>query len=134
MSERVLDGLPDGSGRADRRDATAPGVGSDSVRAARLDDIPDGGLLGVVVEGRRVCLARRGERVSALADRCPHAEFPLSEGELLGDGTVQCAWHGARFDARTGQVVQGPAQGASCPAVQTYDVLIHGDDVHVRLS
>jgi nitrogen fixation NifU-like protein len=134
MSEGVLDGRLDGGAGGAPTDAAAPAVGPGYVRAARLDDVPDGGLLGVVVAGRRVCLARRGDRVSALADRCPHAEFPLSEGELLGDGTVQCAWHGARFDARTGQVVQGPAQGASCPAVQTYDVLLHGDDVHVRLS
>lgn len=115
-------------------DVTGAGAPPGYLRAARLGDVPDGGLLGVVVGGRPVCLVRRGRVVTALADRCTHAEFPLSEGELLADGTVQCAWHGARFDARTGEPMQQPAHGGSCPAIRVFDVLILDDDVHVRLA
>jgi 3-phenylpropionate/trans-cinnamate dioxygenase ferredoxin subunit len=98
-------------------------------RVARLADIPDGGLLAAILpDGRRLCLARRGDTVWALADRCPHADFPLSQGELLPDGSVECAWHGARFDPRDGRALHGPATDA----VPTYPVLIHDGDVHVR--
>ena len=33
----------------------------------------------------------------------------MSLGDVLPDGTIQCAWHGARFDCATGSVEQGPA-------------------------
>ncbi|MEO5579877.1 MAG: Rieske 2Fe-2S domain-containing protein [Gemmatimonadaceae bacterium] len=77
---------------------------------AVLDDIPDEGVLGVVKSnGERICLIRHGGRVSAVADRCSHQDFEMSLGDVLPDGTIQCAWHGARFDCSTGVVKQGPA-------------------------
>ena len=99
-------------------------------RAAALGDVPDGGLLGVATAGRRLCLTRRGEVVTALDDRCPHAEFALSAGELLPDETVECAWHGARFDRATGAQLEGPP----CGPVRVHDVLLLDGDVHVRLA
>ena len=102
-------------------------------RVARLADLPDGALAAAALpDGRRVCLARRAGAVLAVDDRCPHAEFPLSEGELLADGSVQCAWHGARFDPRTGANLDGPAHAPACGPVATHDVLIHDGHVHVR--
>lgn len=98
--------------------------------AARLADVADGRLLGVDVAGRRVCLARVGDEVTALADACPHSAFPLSAGDLLPDGTVQCAWHGARFDRRSGAVCRGPATD---PAA-SFPVLVVDDVVYVRLT
>ena len=38
----------------------------------------------------------------ALRDVCPHRAFPLSLGRYDGD-TLECAYHGWRFDAHTGQ-------------------------------
>lgn len=37
-------------------------------------------------------------RAGALLDRCPHRNVPLSIGEVAKDGTLQCAYHGWRFD------------------------------------
>jgi 3-phenylpropionate/trans-cinnamate dioxygenase ferredoxin component len=36
--------------------------------------------------------------------------MPLSAGEVLDDGTIECPWHGARFDCVTGEVRRGPAE------------------------
>ena len=45
-------------------------------RAARLSDVETGLPLGVALpDGMRVCLIRDGERIYAVADRCPHREF-----------------------------------------------------------
>ena len=78
---------------------------------ARLEDVPDGGLLGVALAGgERLCLIRDGESVWAVRDECTHQAFPLSAGELVADGVVECVWHGARFDYRTGAVRRGPAE------------------------
>ncbi len=34
----------------------------------------------------------------ALLDRCPHRNVPLSMGEVSSDGTLECPYHGWRFD------------------------------------
>lgn len=52
-------------------------------------ELPDG-------DGRpvRVVLVRRGERVFAAHDRCPHRGAPFSEMGLVDDdGTLLCGWH-----------------------------------------
>ncbi len=79
----------------------------------RLSDIPDPGLLSVrLASGRQVVLIRRGDAVSALEDQCTHQSMPLSAGELCADGTIECPWHGARFDVATGACRRGPAEDA----------------------
>jgi nitrite reductase/ring-hydroxylating ferredoxin subunit len=95
---------------------------------AKLIDVPTGTLLAVTLpNGEAVCVANVGGEVRAFADRCPHAAFPMSAGEVLADGTVLCAWHGARFDARTGAVVEGPATDP----LAVYAVRVVGGDIFV---
>lgn len=77
---------------------------------AMIEDLPGDGLLPVVTtRGERICLVRRRDAVTAVSDVCTHQDFAMSIGELLSDGTLQCAWHGARFDCRSGAVAEGPA-------------------------
>ena len=40
----------------------------------------------------------QGGRPAALVDRCAHRNVPLSAGRMV-EGTVECAYHGWRFDA-----------------------------------
>lgn len=47
----------------------------------------------------------------AYRDVCPHRRAPLSSGTLLADGTLQCGYHGWRFDS-CGTCVDIPALGA----------------------
>ncbi len=48
--------------------------------------------------GRPLVLFRAGEGVaSALLDRCPHRNAPLSEGRVVS-GELECPYHGWRFD------------------------------------
>lgn len=44
-----------------------------------------------------VLFRAEGGKASALLDRCPHRNVPLSAGDVV-DGTLQCAYHGWRFD------------------------------------
>jgi nitrite reductase/ring-hydroxylating ferredoxin subunit len=72
--------------------------------------IAEGSLhAGTLPGGGRLCLGRHQGALFAVKDHCPHAEFPLSEGSLLASGEIECAWHGARFDCRTGALRHGPA-------------------------
>ena len=109
---------------------TAPdarAVDAGFVAVARLDDLPPGTLLGVTLpDGTPVCLANVDGTVRAVHDACTHAAFLLSAGELAG-GAIECAWHGARFDAATGAVCRGPA----CDAVATYAVRVADGEIAV---
>ena len=107
--------------------ATQP-VGDGFSRVARLHDLPVGALLGVVLpDGERVCLINDRGAVRAVGDECPHQGFALSSGELIGNGTIECVWHGARFDCRSGAVVRGPAE----EMLPVYEVRVVGDEVFV---
>ena len=95
----------------------------------RVDELEPGVPFAVEAEGLRVCLARIGDDVVAFDDQCTHREYPLSAGEILPDGTIECPWHGARFDCRTGAVRQGPASRA----LPMYEVRIVDGIVHVKV-
>lgn len=74
--------------------------------------------------GEPVILYRqRAGAVVALADRCAHRFLPLSKGRLVDD-TVQCGYHGMRYDG-TGRCVRVPGQEQipSKAAVRVYPVV-----------
>jgi 3-phenylpropionate/trans-cinnamate dioxygenase ferredoxin subunit len=103
------------------------------IEVARLSEVPEGELLGVEVEGTRVCLANCEGEVYAFADNCTHRDYPLSEGELEMDEeecTVTCDWHGARFDVRTGEALCLPATRP----VKVYDCRVEGDLILVDVE
>ncbi len=95
---------------------------------ATLDDLPgDGVYPAELPSGERVCLVRYGDEISAFLDECPHQGMPLSAGEVLPDGTLECVWHGARFDCHTGAVRRGPAEQAAV----AYTVRVEGQRILV---
>ena len=103
-------------------------VGDGFARVASLRELPEGALLGVVTpRGERVCLINDSGRVRAVSDECPHQGFALSSGEFVGNGTIECVWHGARFDCRSGAVLRGPAEDT----LPVYESRVVGDDVFV---
>jgi 3-phenylpropionate/trans-cinnamate dioxygenase ferredoxin subunit len=101
------------------------------VKVASLSDVPEGELLGVEAEGKRVCLSNVGGEVYAFADNCSHRDFPLSNGEVDPDDcSVTCSWHGARFDVRTGEPLSLPATRP----VPVYACRVEGGDVYVNVT
>lgn len=77
---------------------------------ASVRDVADGKLLGVKLpDGTRVCLYNQRGHISAVSGTCTHAEYPMDMGTLRADGTIECGWHGARFDCHTGAVCRPPA-------------------------
>ena len=49
----------------------------------------------------------------AVSNRCRHLFASLGKGKVA-EGCLECPWHGARYDVRTGAMVLGP-QGAFKP-------------------
>ena len=98
------------------------------VRLAALRDVESGVPLGVQLEdGRRLCLVRDGDAVFAVDDRCPHRDFALSGGDVIAPCILECPWHGAQFDVRTGAVLQGPATDA----LTTHAVRVSDGDIYL---
>ena len=96
---------------------------------ASLEDVPEGTMLQVELDGEKIVLAHVGDRVFALHDQCSHEEFPLSSGNLTG-GLVTCILHGARFDLETG----APRALPAVRPVQTYEVRVVGEEIQVRVD
>jgi len=66
--------------------------------------------LARMVAGTPVALFRDGAgAAAALVDRCPHRNFPLSDGRV-SDGALECPYHGWRF-AASGDCLEVPG----CP-------------------
>jgi 3-phenylpropionate/trans-cinnamate dioxygenase ferredoxin subunit len=95
---------------------------------ASLNDLAEGTVLQRVRStGEAVCLVRHQNEISALSDICTHQHFSMSLGDLLQDGTLQCAWHGTRYDCRTGEVKQVPATSP----LPVFQVRLDGDQIMV---
>ncbi len=99
------------------------------VRVAKVAEVAEGSGTGVEVAGRRIALFKVGGEICALADECTHVGGPLSEGFLHGE-EVECPWHGARFNLRTGEVTRPPA----ADPVACYRVRVAGDEVEVEVE
>lgn len=92
----------------------------------RLSDLEDGKAYGFdpFRKGRdTVFVVRRGNKVHAYVDICPHyGTTPLpwkKNAYLTGDGQhIFCSAHGAIFDIETGACVLGPCLGQSLTSVQ----------------
>jgi len=58
-------------------------------------------------DGMQVLLLQTPSGVFAVANRCPHQGYPLSEG-VLSDGCVlTCNWHNWKFDLESGKTLGG---------------------------
>jgi 3-phenylpropionate/trans-cinnamate dioxygenase ferredoxin subunit len=84
---------------------------SDLEDVAAVADLPEGTMLGVTLsDGAPVCVFNHRGIIGAVGNECTHAEFLLSDGVLHNDGSLECLWHGARFDCRSGAVRRHPAE------------------------
>ncbi len=90
---------------------------------AFADEIGSKPLARTVI-GEAVVLFRTGSgQAVALEDRCPHRFAPLSLGRVVGE-TIQCGYHGMRFEA-DGNCVRVPGQDEipALACVQTYPLV-----------
>lgn len=116
--------------------------------AGALAEFPDGGLRRVDGDGgRAVVVVRRGARLWALRDTCPHQGARLSRGTVCGrvvpclpgqeihlDGqatpVLRCPWHGWEFDAATGSALVDVAHAR----VRAYEVKVAQGRVLVAME
>src|SRR5215831_21097352 len=77
--------------------------------AARTPEIRAGKLAKALLLDVLLVLGRTADgKAFAMRDACPHRGIPLSYGRVEGN-TVECSYHGWRFDACSGQCVEIPS-------------------------
>ena len=99
------------------------------VRAAARSDLAEGEVIGVEVGGRSIALYAADGNLFATDNICTHAYACLSDGWLDGE-VIECPLHAARFDIRSGKVLDPPAT----EDLKTYPVRIVDGEIEVRLD
>lgn len=96
---------------------------------SKVKEIPLGQMKTVEFEDETVCIVNVGGKFYAINNVCTHEGGPLAEG-TLDNYEIECPWHGARFDIRTGEVKAPPAESP----VSTYEIKVEEDNIWVRKS
>jgi nitrite reductase/ring-hydroxylating ferredoxin subunit len=89
-------------------------VGSDGKRLVRLN-------------GKQVLVVAQEGRLFAIANRCPHEGYPLSEGTIGPGCVLTCNWHNWKFDLASGAALVGR------DAVRTYEVAERDGEIFIDL-
>ncbi len=71
----------------------------------RTDDIGKGRMKAFTAGGEKIVVYHLEDGFYATQANCTHVFAPLARGRILDDCKVQCPFHHARFDIRTGEVV-----------------------------
>jgi nitrite reductase/ring-hydroxylating ferredoxin subunit/Fe-S cluster biogenesis protein NfuA len=98
------------------------------IRAARLEDVPQDGVINVEVAGRSVLLGRFAGGVSCFENACAHLGMPL-DGGTVENGVLTCPHHQFRYLLESGECL-------TVPGVQlhTHAVRVAAGEVEVKLS
>ena len=100
------------------------------IRLCATADVPAGAARRFDVGEHRIAVIRVDDSFYALGDRCSHADYSLSEGEVFAeDLEIECWKHGSTFSLETGEPLCLPAT----QPVPVYEVEVEGDDVMVVL-
>jgi naphthalene 1,2-dioxygenase system ferredoxin subunit len=99
------------------------------MRAAARQSLSSGEVIGVEVGGRSIAIYDCNGQLFATDNVCTHAYACLSDGWLDGE-TIECPLHAARFNIRTGKVLDPPAT----EDLRTYPVRAVADEIQVKLD
>lgn len=86
-------------------DADAAPLGQ---RLAARDELGPEGVTTVKTSRGTLAVGVSGGKPFAVSNACRHWLAALGCGRVLSDGSLQCPWHRARYDVRTGEMVSGP--------------------------
>ena len=99
------------------------------IDAGKAGGLAPGTMKRVDVRGRRILLANVAGRLYAVDDTCTHEAASLSTGVLKGE-LVKCPLHNSRFNVRTGEALEEPAE----EDLRTYPVREEGGRILVGVS
>lgn len=83
-------------------------------RLIGVEDLTERGVMVVETVHGALAVGVSGGEPFAVSNRCRHLLASLGEGHVVEDGCLECPWHAARYDVRSGAMTRGP-QGAFRP-------------------
>jgi nitrite reductase/ring-hydroxylating ferredoxin subunit len=89
----------------------------------RRSELDSNGHKLVRHDGKQVLVIAHENRVFAIANRCPHEGYPLSEGTIGSGCVLTCNWHNWKFDLASGAALVGR------DPVRTYEVVERGGEI-----
>lgn len=100
------------------------------VTICKVEEIPTGEVRVFEPEDDiRVAICNIEGKFFAVDDLCTHDDGPLGDGDLDGY-CIECPRHGAKFDIRTGEVVQLPAT----VGIGTYPIRVLNGEIQVEIE
>jgi 3-phenylpropionate/trans-cinnamate dioxygenase ferredoxin subunit len=108
----------------------------------RVDEVPMGQMKAVAIGEEKLVVYHLDDGYYATQASCTHIFAPLAKGKIVDGCKVQCPFHRARFDIRTGEVLDwanfppgiqllNVVRGEK--ALKTYKVSIENGEVRVSL-
>jgi 3-phenylpropionate/trans-cinnamate dioxygenase ferredoxin component len=108
----------------------------------RVDEVPKGQMKAVAIGEEKLVVYHLEDGYYATQASCTHIFAPLAKGKIVDGCKVQCPFHRARFDIRTGEVLDwanfppgiqllNVVRGEK--ALKTYKVSIENGEVRVLL-
>jgi nitrite reductase/ring-hydroxylating ferredoxin subunit len=79
-----------------------------------VEDLGESGVTVVDTPHGALAVGISGGEPFAVSNRCRHLFARLGDGRVAEDGCLECPWHGARYDVRSGRMTRGP-QGVFRP-------------------
>ena len=95
---------------------------------ADTDALKPGQMMRIDLAGRRLLLANVDGELFAVDDTCSHEDSSLYLGCLKGHH-IKCSLHGSRFDLRTGQPMEEPAD----EPIATYAIRVVAGRIEVAV-
>jgi len=100
------------------------------VRLCSRDELESGAARRFDVEEHRISVVRIEDDFYAIGDRCSHADYSLSEGDVYApEAEIECWKHGSTFSLATGEPQALPAT----KPVPVYQLKVDETDVSVVL-
>jgi nitrite reductase/ring-hydroxylating ferredoxin subunit len=115
---------------AERREeakSDIPSVPPDFFKVAKVSEISDGEMK--IVFQDLVAVANAEGKFYAFGNICPHAGGPIGDGFLVGC-IVECPWHAAQWDVRTGEALTALATAD----IPLFEVRVVDDDIEIKLT
>jgi 3-phenylpropionate/trans-cinnamate dioxygenase ferredoxin subunit len=82
----------------------------------------------LVIDQKKIALARFADGFKAFNNSCPHQYEPLHKGMLTRYGEIVCPLHYYRFNGETGQEANN-----RCTPVETFPVVINEEGFFLKI-
>ena len=98
------------------------------VKVASVNEVPEGSLKKVEVNGEVIALFKIDGKIYATSNICTHEHCELDHNYLMHQDVVECSCHGSQFKVATGEVVLPPA----IEPLKTYKLTIEDDEIFIE--